>query len=132
MPNAQSRIQPIAPVSFCMIFDKIFIISSATKTPGRENHSKAPGLPQSQIAGNEEHYHHNTNNVENIVHVSSSFLSRDRITVEPDTHNITQRKGKREASVVVLPSDEAPWNLKFSDIIRIGVLHLVYAFKPLL
>ena len=118
MPNAQSRIQPIAPVSFCMIFDKIFIISSATKTPGRENHSKAPGLPQSEIAGNEEH-HHNTNNVENIVHVSSSFLSRDRITVEP-------------ASLVVLSSDEVHWDLKFSDIIRIGVLHLVYACKPLL
>jgi hypothetical protein len=26
MPNAQSRAQPIAPVSFSMIFDKIFII----------------------------------------------------------------------------------------------------------
>jgi hypothetical protein len=26
MPIAQSRAQPIAPVSFCMIFDKIFII----------------------------------------------------------------------------------------------------------
>ena len=32
-------------------------------------------LPESEIAGNEEHYHHNTNNVENIVHVSSSFRS---------------------------------------------------------
>jgi hypothetical protein len=58
---------------------------------------EAPGLPQSEIAGNKEHYHHNTNNVENIVHVSSSFLSRDRIAVEPDAHNIIQRKGKREA-----------------------------------
>jgi hypothetical protein len=27
-PIAHSRIQPIAPVSFCMIFDKIFIIPS--------------------------------------------------------------------------------------------------------
>ena len=26
MPIAQSRTQPIAPVSFCMIFDKVFII----------------------------------------------------------------------------------------------------------
>jgi hypothetical protein len=26
MPIAQSRAQPIAPVSFCMIFDKVFII----------------------------------------------------------------------------------------------------------
>ena len=40
---------------------------------------EAPGLSQSQIAGNEKHYHNNTNYVENIVHVSFSFLSRDRI-----------------------------------------------------
>ena len=31
-----------------------------------------------------------------------------------------------------LASDEAHWDLKFSDIIRIVVLHPVYAFKPLL
>jgi len=37
------------------------------------------GLPQSEIAGDEEHHHNNTHNVENIVHVSFSFLSRDRI-----------------------------------------------------
>ena len=54
------------------------------------------------------------------------------LTLEPDAHNITQRKGRREASLVLLPSDEAQLDLKFSDIIRIGVLHLVYAFKPLL
>src|SRR3990170_391759 len=30
------------------------------------------------------------------------------------------------------PSDEAFWNFKFTEIIRIGVLHLVYPFKPLL
>ena len=53
-------------------------------------------------------------------------------TVEPDANDITQRKGRREASLVVLPSDETQWDPKFSDIIRIGVLHLVYAFKPLL
>jgi hypothetical protein len=56
------------------------------------------------------------------------FLSRDRITVEPDTHNHYSEKGhRREALLVVLPSDEAHWGL-----IRIGVLHLVYALKPLL
>ena len=80
---------------------------------------ETPGLPQSEIAGNEKHYHNNTHYVENTVHVSFSFLSRDRITVEP-------------ASLVVLSSDEVHWDLKFSDIIRIGVLHLVYACKPLL
>jgi hypothetical protein len=31
-------------------------------------------------------HHNNTNDVKNIVHVSVSFLSRDRITVEPDGH----------------------------------------------
>jgi hypothetical protein len=42
---------------------------------------------------------------------------------------------EREASFVILPSDEAQWDLKFSDIIRIEVLHLwwyvatVYAIK---
>jgi hypothetical protein len=62
----------------------------------------------------------------------SPFFSRDRITVEPDAYNITQRKGQAEASLVVLPSDEAQGNLKFGDIIRIGVLYLVYTCKPLL
>jgi len=41
--------------------------------------SRGSGLPHSEIAGNEKHYHDNTNYVENIVHVSFSFLSRDRI-----------------------------------------------------
>jgi len=56
-------------------------------------------------------------------------------TVEPHAHNITQRKGGQEASLVVLPSDEAQCHLKFRDIIRIGVVHLwwyvatVYAIK---
>jgi hypothetical protein len=57
--------------------------------------------------------------------------------VEPDAHNITQRKGRGQASLVGLQSDETYWALKFSDIIRIGVLHLdlrwyvatVYAIK---
>jgi hypothetical protein len=53
-------------------------------------------------------------------------------TVEPDAHDITRRKGKREASLVVLPPDAAPWNRKFTDVIRIGVRHPVYTFKPLL
>ena len=74
------------------------------------------GLPQSEIAGDEEHYHNNAHNVENTAHVSFSFLSRDRIYVEPD----------------VLPSDEAQGDLKLGDIIRIGVLYLVYACEPLL
>ena len=38
----------------------------------------------------------------------------------------------REASLIVLPPDDAQWDLKFNEIIRIRVLHLVYAFKPLL
>ena len=84
-------------------------------------------LPQAEIAGYEKHYDNNTNDVKNIVHISYSFLSRYRITVEPDARNITAR----EASLVLL-SDEAQWHLKFSDIIRIGVLHPVYALKPLL
>jgi len=72
-------------------------------------------LRQSEIAGNEKHHHHNTNDVKNIVHVSFSFLSGDR--------------------VYRLSHDEAQWNLKFSDITRIGILHLwgyvaaVYAVK---
>ena len=62
----------------------------------------------------------------------SPFFRVIGFTVEPDAHNITQRKGRREASLVVLPSDEAQWDLTVSDIIRISVLHLGYAFKPLL
>jgi hypothetical protein len=61
------------------------------------------GLGQSKIAGNEEHYHHKTNYVENIVHVSFSFLSCDRITVEPDT-SMTQRNGKQAAPVFIARS----------------------------
>lgn len=38
--------------------------------------------------------------------------------------NITQRTGRGEASLVVLPSDEAQWDLKFSDSIRSRGLHL--------
>jgi len=44
---------------------------------------------------------------------------------------MTQRKGNRDASVVELQADEVPWDIKFSDI-RIGLLHLIYAFKSLL
>jgi hypothetical protein len=33
---------------------------------------------EAEIAGNEKHYRNNTNYVENIAHVSFSFLSRDR------------------------------------------------------
>jgi hypothetical protein len=91
----------------------------------------AVGLSQSKIAGYEKHHNNNTNDVKNIVHVSFSFLSRDRITVEPDATTLRKGRGRREVSLV-LPSDEAHWDLKFGDIIRIGVLHPVYAFKPLL
>jgi hypothetical protein len=45
----------------------------------------------------------------------SPFFRVIGFTVEPDAHNITQRKGRREASLVVLPSDEAQWDLKFSE-----------------
>ena len=62
----------------------------------------------------------------------SPFFRVIEFTVEPDAHNITQRKRRREASLVVLPSDEAQWDLTVSDIIRISVLHLGYAFKTLL
>jgi hypothetical protein len=48
------------------------------------------GLSQSEIASNEKHHDNNTNDVKNIAHVSFSFLSRDRITVEPDARNITE------------------------------------------
>ena len=61
---------------------------------------EAPGLPQSEKAGDENHYDNNTNYVENSVHVSFSFLRVIGFTVEPDAHNITQRKGMREASLM--------------------------------
>ena len=102
----------------------------ATKTREERITQATPGLPQSEIAGNKEHHNNNTDDVKNIAHVSFSFLSRDWINVKPDAHNITNR-GRREVSLV-LPSNEAHWDLKFSDIIRFGVLHPVYAFKPLL
>jgi hypothetical protein len=52
----------------------------------------APGLSQSEITGNEEHHNNDTHDVKNIVHVSFSFLLRNRTTVDPGAHNIT-RKG---------------------------------------
>jgi hypothetical protein len=65
------------------------------------------GLPQAEIAGNEKHYHHNTNNVENIVHVSSSFLSRIGLPWSQMPITFSERASERP-SVVVLPSDAAP------------------------
>ena len=62
----------------------------------------------------------------------SPFFRVIEFTVEPDTRNITRRKARRATSPLVLPSDEAQLDLKFSDIIRIGILHRVYAFKALL
>jgi hypothetical protein len=41
------------------------------------------GLPQADVAENKEHHHHETNQIDEVVHVASSFLSRDRITVYP-------------------------------------------------
>jgi hypothetical protein len=67
------------------------VLDSFEKLSGSENHSKAPGLPQSEIAGNEDHDNNNTNDVKNIVHVSSSFLSSDRMTLS----NTPQHYGKR-------------------------------------
>jgi hypothetical protein len=55
-----------------------FSIRQARKNIG-EVAREAPGLRQSEIAGNEEHHYNNTNDVKNIVHVSFSFLSSDRI-----------------------------------------------------
>ena len=87
------------------------------------------GLPQSEIAGNEKHHNNNTNDVKDIAHVSFSFLRAIRSLLSQTS--TTLRKGRREGPPV-LASDEAHGNLKFSDIIRIVVLHPVYAFKPLL
>ena len=42
----------------------------------RGSPSRGSGLSQSQITGDEEHHHNNAHNVENTVHVSSSFLFR--------------------------------------------------------
>ena len=53
----------------------------------------------------------------------SPFFRVFEFTVEPDARNISQRKGGRGASVVVRPSDDAQWDLKLSDNIRIGALH---------
>jgi hypothetical protein len=81
---------------------------------------EAPGLPQSEIAGNEKHHHHKTNYIENIVHVSFSFPSRIGSPLS------------RQERIVVLPSNKAHWDLKFSDIIQIGVLHLCCTWPQLM
>jgi hypothetical protein len=60
-----------------------------------EVHRKAPGLPQSEIARNENHYHNNTNYVENIVHVSFSFLSRDLPLSQMPVTLLRERAGER-------------------------------------
>jgi len=103
----------------------------------KERPSRGSGLSQSEIAGKEEHYYNNTHYVENIVHVSSSFLFFRvfrviGFTVEPTARNIPLKIDKREASVVVLPPDAAPWSRKFTDVIHIEVLHTVDTLKPLL
>ena len=53
-------------------------IETAFKKYG-EHPGEGSGLPQSEVAGNEKHDHNNTYYVENIAHVSFSFLSRERI-----------------------------------------------------
>ena len=65
--------------------------------------SRSSGLSQSEIAGNEKHYYDNTNDVENIVHVSFSFLCVIGLLTSV---TFTRRKdGSR--SFVVLRSDQA-------------------------
>jgi len=51
---------------------------------------EAPGLSQSEITGNEKHHNNNTDDVKNIAHVSFSFLSHARVTVEPGAYDITE------------------------------------------
>jgi len=51
------------------------LISSHTAYPGIAR------LPQSEKTGNEKNYHHKTNNVDNIIHVSSSLLDVIGFTV---------------------------------------------------
>jgi len=69
--------------------------------------SRGSGLSQSEIAGNEKHYHYNTNDVKNIVHVSFSFLSRTGLPWSQMPIAFSERASERP-SVVVLPSDAAP------------------------
>jgi hypothetical protein len=54
-------------------------IKTASKTNSKASR-EAPRLPQSKITCDENHHHNNANNIENIVHVSFSFLSCDRIS----------------------------------------------------
>ena len=41
-------------------------------------------LPQAEITENEEHHYSKANKVDDVVHVTCSFLSRDWITGAPD------------------------------------------------
>jgi len=52
----------------------VVALSPATVPARLTGSDGVAGLPQSQKAGDEEHYHHNTNDVENTVHVGVSFL----------------------------------------------------------
>lgn len=88
-------------------------------------------LHQSEVAGDEKHHYNHTDDVKNTGHFTCSFHSRDRLTVRPTTRSNARREMGREESLV-LSSDEASWDLDFSDNIRIGLLHPVDAFKPLL
>lgn len=66
--------------------------------PGFELHPvRRFGLPQAEVAKHEDYHHYNANNVEHAVHVASSFLPHDRITVKaaPITFD---REGQRETT----------------------------------
>lgn len=63
----------------------------------------------------------------------SPFFCVIGFTVEPKVHNFSQRERRREAAHVVSPAAEAFRELKFSDTIRIEILHpVVDVFKTFL
>ena len=60
------------------------------------------GLPQAEVTENEEYYYREANKVDDAVHVTFSFLSRDRRTGEPDPIALPrdrphERTGRAEA-----------------------------------
>ena len=73
------------------------VLDRFEKTLSREVAREASGLHQSEIAGNEPHYHNNTIYVENIVHVSSSFLSRFIVERQMPMTLLRERPGERLA-----------------------------------
>jgi hypothetical protein len=65
----------------------------------------------------------------------SPFFRVIGFMLEPPSHNHDGKKGRLQAALVVLPSDEAQRDVKFNDIFQIGFRHLwwyvatVYAIK---